>query len=220
MLIFMLFCLKFNNQTLNLSNMKKQVITVAMLMLSMGYTFAGNFDTKGDSALAVPKMKILSSDKASVYNLFYVSENRGIVDVKIYDSSGRKIHDSYYKTEDALNLKQSYDLSGLPFGIYKFEVVNKGVKTTEMVHHKEIMIKMDVRVAQTVEKGKYRLDVSRDIHKPVFVKIYDDQEKIIYQDVIDVDADFRRVYDLSTVTAKAVSFEVSCGGTKSLHRLN
>jgi hypothetical protein len=107
----------------------------------------------------------------------------------------------------------------LPFGTYKFEVVDQDLKTTEILHHIEKSIKLDVSLAKGSEKGKYTLNVLRDNVNPVYINIYDEYNKIIYQDKIEVEANFSRIYDLSNITAREFSFEVSCAGVKEYHKI-
>ncbi|CAN5348846.1 hypothetical protein BH23BAC1_BH23BAC1_08480 [soil metagenome] len=201
--------------------MKKQFITVAMLLFSMEYSSAGIFSGKDDSLKAEShylewdnSIKVLPSEKASVYNLFYASPNKGRIKVSIYDASGAWIHSSYFNAAEENSLKRSFNLGSLPYGTYRFEVVDQGKKTSEILHHLEKGIKLDVSVAKTSEKGKYNLNVLRDNGNPVYINIFDEKNNIIYRDTIEIEANFSRIYDLSKISAREFSFEVSCAGAK------
>ncbi len=155
-------------------------------------------------------IKVVPTDRPSVYNLFYTSPHAGFVKVYIYDAAGKKVFNGAEKLKQNQNLKKSYDFSSLPNGIYKIEVIDQDISLSAMVTHALPAIKLDVKLEQLDETGKFKLKVLRDISNPVFVTIYNKQKEVIFQDIIQTKNDFSRVYHLQNISPKDVHFEITC----------
>jgi hypothetical protein len=191
--------------------MKKVVFRVALLMMTTSYVFSANAGEKENPTKASSRVEVVATPKASVYNLFYSSEREGAVKVTIYDTQGNNLYTDYIR--NAKTFKKSYDFSGLAVGTYQIEVVGEGTRTQKNIEVvKTTGSALNVKVVTVDEKGKYNLQVKHANMTPVFVNIYDDRDEVIFQEQIDVDHNFSRVYDLTKAFEKAASFEVYSDG--------
>jgi hypothetical protein len=190
--------------------MKKLVIKVAVLMMTAGYSVAAGTIEKEKPESATSRVEVVATAKSAVYKLSYASESVGTVKVNIYDAKGDLLYTDLIRS--AKSFQKMYDFSQLGSGNFRIEVAGaegKIEKTIQIASVKESLI---ASVSTLDTKGKYELQVRNKEMKPVFVSIYDASDNLLYEDQIDVNHNFSRVYDFSRNYAKAASFVVSSDG--------
>jgi len=190
--------------------MKKLVIKVAVLMMTAGYAVAAGAIEKEKPASSSSRVEVVATAQSAVYKLNYSSEAVGTVKVSIYDAQGDLMYTDLIRSVKAF--QKMYDFSGLESGNYKIEVAGaegKIEQTIQVAAERESLI---ASVSTLDTKGKYELQVRNKVMKPVIVTIYDSSDNLIYEDQIDVDHSFSRVYDFSRNFAKAASFVVYSDG--------
>ena len=186
--------------------MKKLVIKVAVLMMTAGYSVAAGVIEKEKPASSSSRVEVVEIAQSAVYKLSYSSEALGTVKVNIYDSKGELMYTDLIKSVKAF--QKMYDFSQLGSGNYKIEVAGAEGKIEQTIQIAAVKESLIASVATLDTKGKYELHVQNKVMKPVIVSIYDTSDNLIYEDRIDVDHNFSRVYDFTRNFAKAASFVV------------
>lgn len=191
--------------------MRKLVFPLAVLLMTSGYVLASDANEKEKSAKS-SRVEVVATAKESVYQVTYDSEVAGTVKVNIYDAQNSLLYSDFVR--NAKTFHKSYDFNGLSAGEYRIEVINNEGKTQQTIQYKLVDKTQLNAVISTVDAtGKYTLKVQRKQVAPVIVNIYDKNDVLIYQDEINVDSDFSRIYDFSKSFAKASVFEVYSNGT-------
>ncbi|MBC7922267.1 MAG: hypothetical protein H7Z75_14390, partial [Ferruginibacter sp.] len=159
-------------------------------------------------------IEVTTTQREAVYKLTYSSELEGTVKVHLYDAQGSRLYTDFIGK--AKTFTKHYDFNGLASGEYRFEIVGvegKQQRTVQYVPATPIAkAGLKVSVAALEETGKFALKVQRKQTAPVLVSIYNDRNELIYEDRIQANQNFSRVYDLSKSFAKAAAFEVYTDG--------
>jgi hypothetical protein len=191
--------------------MKKTTIAAALLMIISTCSFAGvtkdgekdKDKTKGES-----KASISGSTKDEVYNLLYRSNTPGKVLVSIRDAKGKLILVDYIRNKDGF--MRPYNFSTLTEGNYLVEVTDHNGKMSMPVEHKSHEVKNSIKadVKALSNDRKYELLMLGNLSKGVKVTIYNKYDKVIFTEVITMPGGFSKVYDLTKVEDREVTFEV------------
>jgi hypothetical protein len=190
--------------------MKKVIFQVAVLMMTTGYVMAKGAIEKEKPATSTSKVEVVATAKKAVYKLNYSSEVVGVVKVNIYDAKGDLMYTDIVKGVKAF--QKSYDFNGLEAGNYSVEVTNAEGRVQQTVQIVADAQGLAASVSSLDEKGKYQLQVLRKQMKPVVVNIYDANDNLIFEDLIDVTHNFSRVYDFTKAYDKAAAFVVYSDG--------
>ena len=195
-------------------NVKKAMIQTAVLMITTGYAWSANGGQKENPAKVNAGIEVTATQREAVYKVTYSSEREGLVKVHLYDAQGNRLYTDF--VGKAKSFVKHYDFNGLVGGEYRFEVVGVDGKQAHTVQHvpaspvAKAGLKMSVAALE--EAGKFALKVQHKQATPVLVSIYDDRNELIYEDWVQVNQNFSRVYDLSKSFAKAAAFEVYTDG--------
>ncbi len=68
--------------------------------------------------------------------------------------------------------------------------------------------------------GKYAVKVVRQSMKPVLITVLDKHNNVVFTETIDVDYNFERVYDISSLESEAKSIVVYSGKNYVEHKIN
>ena len=131
--------------------MKKTKNFIAVLLVAMGTSsvaFAG-----GDSLKASSAVKVISYNKNDSYKLIYKSEGKQNVTVNVLDEKGVSVHKGSVRVADGF--AQNFDLSNVPSGYYTFEVVSKGEKVAQTVHHVSEVDKLTLLFTEDVKSADF-----------------------------------------------------------------
>jgi hypothetical protein len=191
--------------------MKKTKNFIAVLLVAMGTSsvaFAG-----GDTLKSSSNVRVISFNKNDSYKLIYKSEGKQNVIVNVLDEKGVSVHKGSVRVADGF--AQNFDLSNVPTGYYTFEVVSKGEKVAQTVHHVSEVDKLTQHVAlsSNADTKKMVLRSSASVDAPLSVAIYGGEDELLFtEDVKSVDF-LTRVYDLSQIKGAGVRFTVSYNNT-------
>jgi hypothetical protein len=139
--------------------------------------------------------------------VFYKGETSGTVKVSIYNAKGHIVWNETFKNRD--NFMRPYNFSSLPNGEYSFIVTDEKGKHIERVTHSigRSISKSHLSVLDKKEQ-KYLLTVPNHGAESLTVKIFDEDENLVYKNVEPVSGDFGKVYDLENIHG-VVTFEIT-----------
>jgi hypothetical protein len=168
------------------------------------------------TSVAKPSVTVLTVERASnkvVYRLVYQSKVEGLVLISIYNEEGDLL-----LTDKVLNhtgFARPYNFQALPTGQYTLQIVDAQGTITKHIYHGELSViestlesPLQVSVQAVENTSKYELRVLGDHTAPLQVTIYDAVGEVIHSEQIDENGSFRKVYDLSSIKASGLTFEV------------
>jgi len=195
--------------------MKKLTVLAVLLTVISAATFA---DERKISETSKFQMVAKSDVK---YELSYFSKKKGDVSVIIYNDKGQRMSSTTVK--DANLFRRTYDFSKLGPGKYKVVVKNEDGSASQEIEYKIKEDILKVFVGKVPNTKALKLHVG-DFHsnKAVNIKIYDQDNNLIYRDAIRNAQSFSRVFNLKNISAKSVSVLIENDGeTRNFtHSLN
>ena len=188
--------------------MKKPIIMAVLLTVisTVSFAFTGTTELSNSSKFQVVK------NTDSRFDLYYVSENIDNVVVRILNEKGKLINTDKIKGVKAF--KRTYYLKGLPAGNYRIEVKDgQGKGSQTIFHNPSIKTNLHTIVGQLPNENKFKIYVApNDQNKNVQVQILNDKSELILNETINnAQKGFFKVYDLSEVNSRYVTFKISNG---------
>ncbi len=188
--------------------MKKTLLFFLVLIMFSTMTMARRLDNpKVLSSVAVMK-------SGSAYKLIYKSNTKANVKVAIYDADHKLVFaETIRKTEGFV---RPYNFSKLAEGDYVIEVIDESGTLSEHVNYAE---PKSERMAGLVhyKDGKYLLTLPSKKNEQVTIKIFGDQDQLVYNKRETLQGDFSQLFDLSYLNGKfSIEITDSTGQTKVL----
>jgi hypothetical protein len=147
------------------------------------------------------KLDPISKD---LYQLTYLKDGSCNVMVEVLDEKGTVLHTESIKQRKSFT--KPYSFQNLNLGEYSFKVTDE-----EGVYLTKIKRSDDVNMVASIKKvsdEKAKVIVKGEFMGPVTVNIFDSHNVLVFDDYIDHEASFSRVYDLSKVKADELRIEV------------
>jgi len=194
----------------------KKLTALAVLLTVIGTASFASSGPLGENT----NFKVLTKSD-SKFELVYVSSEESDVRVSIYDEKGNNICSSYVK--EATKFRRTFDFSKLDAGKYSVVVKNDDGTAREQISYKINRQVLQTFVAKLPDGNALKVHVGDFAkEKPVYVKIYNEKDRIIHKDQITKDAAFSRVYNLGKAEQGKVTVVVENNGEfKSFtHNLN
>lgn len=183
------------------------IIAVFLIVLN---TAVSATDRENDDKGTVVKVEHNEKD---IYNLFYAGNDCRNVSVKIVDEKGVVVFAENIKKYDTFS--RPYNFSQLPEGRYTLVVTDKNGAITEAINHRHtapVIVPSTlnyVNVSALVGKeNKYKLTIVDAQDAQASIRIYNEENDLLYEVQESVASNFAKVYDLSNVRGQAV-IEVS-----------
>lgn len=171
----------------------RKITALAVLITVIGTASFASSGPLGDNS----NFKVLTKAD-SKFELIYVSSEEGDVSVTIYDNDGKNISSSTVK--DATKFRRTYDFSQLEAGKYSVVVRNEEGIAREEIAHKLTTQKLQTFVAKLPDSKAFKVHVGDfDSKRPVNVKIYNSQNKVIHREAISNTQAFSKVFNLDKV---------------------
>jgi len=189
--------------------MKKSLITAAFLTVISAASFAGT--KNGTTELSnTSKFQVVENTNCR-FDLYYVSESFDNVSVRILDENKKVVNTD--KVSDIKAFKRTYNLKGLPTGNYTIEVKNGEGKAEQIVFHNPTKnTSFQTTVGKLPNQPRFKVIVGpSSTNKMVSVKIYNDNDQLLMQESIEGTKGFSKVYDLTKLNTKYVTFKLSNG---------
>jgi len=189
--------------------MKGIIATALALVVTTGMAMASK---NTNEATKSSQVKIRQVEASGIYNLRYAADAPGNVTVKIMNEKGTTLLKEKINYEASFD--RPYNLQSLPEGTYTVAVERDGRIVEEVIHHVKSMplnnASYDVAVRE-IATGRYELLVKKGAYSPVSVKISDGTGNIFFNETIDEDGSFSKVFDLSKIVASNLKMEVDLG---------
>ena len=144
------------------------------------------------------RVKVVTLDEG-VFNLIYEQNAPSQIDLKIMDSDGNVVLDDKMKRKTGFIRK--YDLTQMQEGTYTIQFIENDQKVEREVsnHRSEI-----ASISKIGRSNKVRLSIGETTSK-ITISIYDDQSRLIHQELIPPTEGTMKIFDLSKVISGSVS---------------
>ena len=139
-----------------------------------------------------------------LYRLTYLNQGKCNITVEVLDDEGKKLYSEQIQQQKSFT--KPYNFSSLDFGEYSFKVRDmEGEYVTKIKRSEGVSMVAKIR---KIEDGKAQLFVKGEVMEPISVNIFDSNDVLLFDDYIDHERSFSRVYDLSKVKAEELRIEV------------
>lgn len=154
----------------------------------------------------VPGMAVVAWKGSEVFKVIYKGTTTGRVTMNILDTNGRRMHSKTFTGVDGFICPVNF--KGLESGNYVIELVASEGKYQEEINYTPFFELKSIHVSKLLQdEGKFLLAVANAQNEPIYVKIFDENEQIVYNESKTVDGDFAQVYKLDN--GANYTFEVS-----------
>lgn len=160
----------------------------------------------GTTAGALAQLKSVRLDpvKKDLYKLTYLNEGDCNVQVEVIDESGTKLFSERISKNKSFT--KPYSFRNLQLGEYSFIVIDAdGEYITKIKRTDDVYIAAQIK---NIDDEKAKIIVRGKLMSPVYVNIFDSNDVKVYDDFIDRERGFSKVYNLSKVKADELRIEV------------
>ena len=177
----------------------KTILSLVLVLVVIAQANANEVDPKSPVGMAVVK-------SGTIVKLFYRGEQSGKVKVTIYNRKGDVVFKEVMQETE--HFMRPYNFASLPEGEYTIELNDESGKRFHKVTHAKPKHKKVVYVTRlNTGENKYMLAVRNDEKDVLTVRIFNQQNTMIFQETQKVDGDFAKVYNLKSVIGD-LTFEV------------
>lgn len=182
--------------------MKRTFILGAVLVAAMSTASFAN--DNGDKS---SKMALIPAAEDGTYNLIYASDAPGTVKVKVVDEQGHVLRVD--KIRSTGGFRQPYNMKDLGPGNYQLLVSDRDgdYTLTARVHNAE-----EIALNQ-LGSNRFQLVYKDSKSHGATIGIYDQAGQLVHTEEVKFDNGFSKVFDLSGVTSKGFTFEVSANNS-------
>ena len=162
-----------------------------------------------------PGMTVVNVKGSEIYKVIYKGSIGGKVRLNILDAQGHKIHSESFAGLNGFILPVNF--KGLQAGNYTIEIVDNAGRYEEQVSFTPLSDTKSIHVTRLVrESGKYLLAIADAKDETINVRIYDQDERLVYNETKQLSGDFAQVYRMENPFGH-YTFEISDGAGKRKH---
>lgn len=162
-----------------------------------------------------PGMTVVSVKGSEVFKVIYKGSVEGKIRLNILDEQGNKIYSESFSGVGGFILPVNF--KGLRAGNYTIEIVHNAGIYQEEVSYKPVADSKNIHVSNLRrENGKYLLTITGANNEAINVKIYDEEQRVVYNETKTLSGDFAQVYRIENPRGR-YSFQVSDADGKTRH---
>jgi len=178
----------------------KLMILAASLLMTTVATF-GSDEPKKAGVAVVPM------NGAELVKVIYKSETAGKVQVKVYNAENSVVYSGSFA--DTKGFILPLNLTQVGYGEYTFEITDASGKRTETLIYEAAKSTNNIRIAKLdAGEGKFLVAVTSPKNEKITVRIFDNFNNLLHNEVKSVNGDFAQVYTVKNLTGTC-TFEVS-----------
>jgi hypothetical protein len=179
----------------------KSMYLAALFMISAAVTAFSN-DEPGKKGFVV-----VSVPGAEIFKVVYKGETTSKVKLNIYNAKSEMVFSEAIGYTEGFILPLNF--SGLAFGEYRLELIDAKGKRNELISYQPAKTLDNIRITKISKgEGKFVVSVINAVNEKVTVKIYDNYDNLVHNEVKDIAGDFAQVYTVKNLYG-ACTFEVS-----------
>jgi hypothetical protein len=166
--------------------------------------------TMAATSFATAATFTVKESKSSVFNVQYVSEQKGPVAVTILDKTNNVVfQEEIYSTGSFI---RPYNFSNLTEGEYTIVMKDEHGEQRQTIHYALVKSASFANVSELKnQKSKYWLNIVTNGEEKMNVRIYSLTGELLYDQSVTVEGSYSRIFNVSQLNQSAVVFEVSNG---------
>ena len=174
--------------------MKKTLLIFSMLLVVGSSVMARRLEIPAKVGVSFLK-------QGTTVKVFYKAATASDVNVRIYDTHGNlKFKETLRKVDGFV---RPYNFDGLQKGDYIIEVTDRTGQYVEKVKNSAESNRPQARLIRLQgDERKYLLTISNQKNERLFVKIFDTQGELVYEEPADITSNFSQVYNLERISNK------------------
>ena len=162
-----------------------------------------------------PGMTVVNVKGSEIYKVIYRGSVGGKARLNIVDAHGNKIHSESFAGLNGFILPVNF--KGLQAGNYTIEIVDNTGRYEELVSFNPLSDTKSIHVTKLVrESGKYLLAIADAKNETISVRIFDQDQRLVYDETKKLSGDFAQVYRMENPFGH-YTFEISDGAGKRKH---
>ncbi|WP_276369651.1 hypothetical protein [Chryseolinea sp. H1M3-3] len=177
----------------------KSIYLVAVLLLSAVATFGNDEPKKAGVA-------VLHGKGTEVFKVIYQNETTGKVKINVYNVKSELVYSESINNTDGFILPLNF--SQMSFGEYTVELTDANGKQVEKIVYQPAAPVENIRIAKLSSEGKFIVSVVKTSGEKVTVRIFDNANNLLHNEVKSVSGDFAQVYTVKNLSG-ACTFEVT-----------
>ncbi len=178
----------------------KKILSLVVVLIAIGQVHATGIEPHSPVGISVIK-------KGAVVKLFYRGEQSGKVKVTIYNEKGTVVYKEVMTNTD--QFMRPYNFSPLPPGEYVIQLSDEQGTRTQKVIHTKANHKLLAHLRRvTPGENTYMLAVPNQGNDELTVKIYGNDNILLYNETEVVQGNFAKLYNLDQVSGQPV-FEIA-----------
>ena len=178
----------------------KSIVLAAVFAMTTLVTFGGDEPKKAGVA-------VVPSKGTEVYKVIYSNETAGNVKVNVFNADGQLLYSKNFSETKGFILPVNFSKAG--YGEYRIELVDANGKRSEKVAYEQVKPIDNIRIAKlSAAEGKFLVAVSKPANEKVTVRIFDNYNNLLHNEVKTVSGDFAQVYTVKNLSGACI-FEVS-----------
>ncbi len=189
---------------------------VLVNLMTMAFlVFAANplLAKEENSLETLVSVKVLEPGKVQVA---YYGKATEVVRVSIYDNNDKAVFEESIRSTGGV--KKPYNLRELPYGNYKFKVRVNDEFTVHDVEYKAPMYPGNVKMqVKAIDGDKIKMMVMGPGYKDFKLRIYNENNKLLHQQVVRQKDNYGRVFNLKGTNTQSVKVVLS-NNTQILQR--
>ncbi|MEM7109188.1 MAG: hypothetical protein AAF519_13245 [Bacteroidota bacterium] len=177
----------------------KKIGFVALLITVMSSAFASD---KGDI--------VVLSDSSAVFRVYYSKPNVSKVRVSIRNEKGQQVFTETIKNKEGF--VRPYNMKELPTGTYTIEVEDGDEKRTYSYTYREESFRTTssslIVSVKKLDDARFLLALGNASNEEVKIRIYDNNNEVIYSATELVANQFAQLYNLKSVDTDRLTFKI------------
>ena len=177
----------------------KKILAVVLVLIVVGHVNAMEVEPKSPLGMSVLK-------NGALVKVFYRGEQSGKVKVTIYNEGGDVVFtETLQKTDQFM---RPYNFKALPYGEYTIELADASGARQQKVVHKLVKESRTAHVTRlNRNENRYMLAVPNTGKDALTVRIYDENNRIVFEENQRIHGNFAKVYNLNGIAGEH-TFEI------------
>ena len=177
-------------------------------LIVMAVIIGTTYPTMANEANSLEALVTVKEIDEGKVQLAYYGKVPEKIHVRIYDEKDKEVFKETIKSTKGV--KKPYNLRQLPYGKYRFEVKIEDEVSVHNIEYKAPAFPGNVKmVARAFTKDKFKMMVMGPGYKNFKLRVYDQNNQLLFQEKIDQNENFGKVFNLNGSNARTVRLVLS-----------
>jgi hypothetical protein len=162
-------------------------------------------------------LAVLAVKGAEIFKVVYSNDTQNKVKVNLYNSSSEVIYSVSINNTDGFILPLNF--GNLSYGEYKVELIDADGKEVQNISYGRVKTTDNIRIAKlSNENGKFLVAIANPKNEKISVRIFDNHNNLLHDEIRSVSGDFAQVYNVKNLTGTCTFIVSDANGVaKTVH---